>query len=93
QIAALQKANEDLHTQIKKNEGDIQAHSVQIASIMKTHEHGVLMTPTDKLIVDYVSKPTNRPDSNALKEKYPAIYKDVLKTSYSRKIKVTVQPI
>jgi len=93
QIAMLQTANDDLKNQIKKNEGDITAHSVQIAEMMRTHELGVLMTSVDKIIVNYVSKPTRRPDSKLLKEKYPVIYDEVLKTSYSRKIKVTVQPV
>ena len=93
QIAALQSANDDLQAQIKKNEGDIAAHSVRIAEAMKTHEHGILETAADKLLVTYVSKPTRRPDSRMLKEKYPVIYDEVLKTSYSRKLKVTVQSV
>ena len=92
-IAALQQANEDLQAQIKKNEGDITAHSVRIAELMKDHEHGVLETPADRLVVDYITKLTRRPDSKLLRDKYPAVYEDVLKPSSSRKIKVTVQPL
>ena len=61
--------------------------------VMKEHEHGVLETSSDKLLIDFVTKTTRRPDSKALKEKYPAIYTDVLKASESRKVKVSVQPI
>ena len=93
QIAALQQANEDLKSTIKKNEGDITAHSVRIAETMKTHEHGILTTPAGKLVVSYVSKPTTRPSSQLLKDNYPAVYEDVLKTTYSRKLLVTAQSI
>jgi predicted phage-related endonuclease len=93
QIAALQQENASLQEQIKKNEGDITAHSVQIAELMKDHEHGVLETPADRLIVDFVTKFTRRPDSKQLKDKYPAVYEEVLKASPSRKLKVTVQPV
>jgi putative phage-type endonuclease len=93
QIAALQGQNEDLQTQIKKNEGDITALGVQIAELMKDHEHGILTTSADRLIVDFVTKFTRRPDSKQLKDKYPAVYDEVLKASSSRKLKVTVQPV
>ena len=69
----------------------MQAHSVRIAEIMKEHEHGIYTTPSEKFLVDFVSKPTRRPNSKMLKDKYPAVYDDVLKTSLSRKIVVTVQ--
>ena len=93
QIALLQQNSAELQAQIKKNEGEITAHSVRIAEIMTDHEHGVLTTPSEKLVVDYITKITRRTDSSALKEKYPAIYDETLKASSSRKIKVTVQPI
>jgi putative phage-type endonuclease len=93
QIAALQVQNESLQAQIKKNEGDITALGVQIAELMKDHEHGILTTPADRLIVDFVTKYTRRPDSKQLKDKYPVVYEEVLKSSQSRKLKVTVQPI
>ena len=59
---------------------------------MQAHEHGVLSTTSDKLLIDFVTKTTKRPDSKRLKEKHPAVYADVLKTSESRKLKVTVAP-
>lgn len=60
---------------------------------MKEHEHGILETASDKLLIDFVTKTTRRADSRALKEKYPAVYADVLKSSDSRKVKVSVQPV
>ena len=66
---------------------------MRIAEVMKEHEHGILTTTTDKLLIDFVTKSTTRPDSKVLKEKYPTILPDVMKTSQSRKVKVSVQPI
>lgn len=60
---------------------------------MKEHEHGVLQTTTDKLLIDFVTRKTRRPDSKALKENYPTVYAEVLKTSESRKVKVSVLPV
>ena len=56
------------------------------------NERGVLETTSDKLLIDFATRITRRPDSKALKEKYPAVYAEVLKASESRKVKVTVQP-
>lgn len=47
----------------------------------------------DKLLIDFVTRTTRRPDSAKLKEKYPAAYADVLKTTQSRKVKVRVEPV
>lgn len=66
---------------------------MRIAEVMKNHEHGVLETSTDKLLIDFVTRTSKRPDSKALKEKYPTVYEEVLNTSSSRKVKVSVQPI
>ena len=60
---------------------------------MKEHEHGVLTTTRDKLLIDFATRTTRRPDSKALKEKYPAVYAEVLKTTESRKLKVFTQPV
>ena len=92
QIAILQGKVADCNAEIKKYEKEIEAHSVRIAEIMKQHEHGVLNTTKDKLLIDFVTRTTRRPDSKALKEKYPAAYADVLKTSESRKVKVRIEP-
>ena len=66
---------------------------MRIAELMKEHEHGILTTTSDKLLIDFVTKRTKRPDSKALKTRYPSVYDDVVKESLSRKVKVSVQPI
>ena len=92
-IALLQGKIADCNAEIKTYEKEIEAHSVRIAEVMKNHEHGVLETSTDKLLIDFVTRTSKRPDSKALKEKYPTVYEEVLNTSSSRKVKVSVQPI
>lgn len=92
-IALLQGKISDCYAEIKNYEKEIEAHSVRIAEVMKEHEHGVLQTTKDKLLIDFVTRTTKRPDSKALKEKYPLIYEEVLNASQSRKVKVSVQPI
>lgn len=92
-IALLQGKIADCNAEIRTYEKEIEAHSVRIAEVMKNHEHGVLETTTDKLLIDFVTRTSKRPDSKALKEKYPTVYDDVLSTSHSRKVKVSVQPI
>jgi len=92
-IVALQDENTSLKQKLKENEAKIDAHSVRIAELMKAHEHGVLTTTTDKLLVDFVTKVTRRVDSGYLKKEHPSIYEESLKASESRKIKVSVQPV
>lgn len=77
---------------LKENEAKIDAHSVRIAELMKAHEHGVLSTTTDTLLVDFVTRVTRRVDSGYLKKEHPSIYQAALKSSESRKVKVSVQP-
>lgn len=91
-IAMLQGELSTRNAEIKKLEKEIEAHSVRIAEAMKEHEHGVLTTTNDKLLIDFVTRKTHRPDSKALKEKYPSVYDEVLKTSESRKVKVRIEP-
>lgn len=91
-IAMLQGELTTRNAEIRKLEKEIEAHSVRIAEAMKEHEHGVLTTTSDKLLIDFVTRKTRRPDSKALKEKYPSVYDEVLKTSESRKIKVRIEP-
>lgn len=91
QIALLQSKISNCQNDIKNYEKEVEAHSVRIAEIMREHEHGVLNATTDKLLIDFVTKATRRPDSKALKEKYPAVDADVLKTSESRKLKVRIE--
>jgi len=59
---------------------------------MKAHEHGILTTATDKLLVDFATKTTRRVNSDYLKKNHPSIYQDALNISESRKVKVSVQP-
>ena len=93
QIALLQRKIKDCEAEKKLYEKEIEAHSVRIAEVMKDHEHGILTTTNDKLLIDFVTRTTKRPDSKALKSRYPSIYADVLNESTSRKVKVSVQPI
>lgn len=91
-IALLQGELTTRNAEIKKLEKEIEAHSVRIAEAMKEHEHGVLTTTSDRLLIDFVTRRTRRPDSKALKERYPSVYDEVLKTSESRKVKVRIEP-
>ena len=92
-IAALQEENAELKGAIKKNEEAIEAHSVRIAELMKEHEHGILTTTTDKLLVDFVTSTSRRVSSEYLKQNYPSIYEEARKPSKNRKVKVTIQPL
>lgn len=92
-IAALQVENAELKGAIKKNEEAIEAHSVRIAELMKEHEHGILTTTTDKLLVDFVTSTSRRVSSEYLKQNYPSIYEEARKPSKNRKVKVTIQPL
>ena len=92
-IAALQEENAQLKGAIKKNEEAIEAHSVRIAELMKNHEHGILTTTTDKLLVDFVTSTSRRVSSEYLKQNYPSIYEEARKPSKNRKVKVTIQPL
>lgn len=92
-IASLQAENVELKSAIKKNEEAIKAHSVRVAELMKNHEHGILTTTTDKLLVDFVTEVTKRVSSDYLKKEHPDIYQEALKASKSRKVKVTIQPV
>ena len=91
-IATLQADNAELNSTIKKNEEAITAHSVRIAELMKEHEHGILTTTNDKLLVDFVTKVTRRVNSDYLKREHPDIYQEALKATENRKVKVTIQP-
>ena len=92
-IAALQEENAQLKGAIKKNEEAIEAHSVRIAELMKEHEHGILTTTTDKLLVDFVTSTSRRVSSDYLKQNYPTIYEEARKPSKNRTVKVTIQPL
>lgn len=92
-IAELQTKISECNKTKKALESEIDARSVKIAELMKEHEHGILTTSEDKLLIDFVTRKRRMPDSKALKEKYPDVYNDVLKVSESRKLKVSVQPL
>lgn len=92
-ILDLQGKISDCRSEIKKYETEVEAHSARIAELMADHEHGVLETTTDKILIDFVSKKSNRTDTTALKKNYPKVYEDVVKTSESRSLKISVQPI
>ena len=89
-IAALQEDKADLDRRARENEKEVTALSVKIAEMMGTHEHGLLETPADKLLVEFITKSRRGVDSDLLKKSHPAVYESVLKTTQSRKIKVAV---
>ena len=92
-IAKLQDEVAEHNEEIKKCKKEIEAHSVRIAELMKNHEHGVLEATSDKILIDYVTKTSNRTDTTALKKNYPSVYSDVVKTSENRKLQVSVKPL
>ena len=92
QIALLQKSVADHTEEINKIREEIKAHSVRIAEIMKNHEHGVLTTSSDKLLIDFVSKTTRQTDIGALKKNYPTVYEAVRKNTTHRNLEVRIEP-
>jgi len=92
-IAKLQTENSEYQQAVKKNEKEILAHSVRIAELMQEHEHGVLETTTDKLLIDFATKTTRRVNSDLLKTNHPNVYMECLKASESRKVKVRIEKV
>jgi len=92
-IALLQNENSEYQKSINENEKEIDAHSVRIAELMEAHEHGVLESTDDKLLIDFVTKTTRRVNSDLLKKNHPDVYQECLKPSESRKIKVKIEPV
>lgn len=92
-IADLQDHNAKLAESMRKNEAEIDSHSVRLAEVMEKHEKGEYLTPSERFIINYKTRITRRPDSKALKEKYPIIFDEVLKASESRKIKVSKEAV
>lgn len=90
-IHALQEKISERREEIRKYEKEVEARSVRIAEIMKEHEHGVLETTNDKLLIDFVTKTSMRVSTDKLKKEYPKVYEDTRLPSTSRKIKVTVE--
>ncbi len=89
-IAQLQAENSRFDASIRKNDKEVTALSVQIAELMQDHEKGELILPTEKITVSYTTRVTRRPDSERLKTQYAAVYADVLKESFSRKVKASI---
>ncbi len=89
-IAELQSAKTESERRSRELEKEVTALSVKIAEIMGAHEHGILKTAVDKLVVEYITKSSRRVDSDLLKKEHPEVYEAVLKTSSSRKVKVAV---
>ena len=92
-ILNLQEKIAEWNDEIEKYNKEIEAHSVRIAELMKAHEHGVLETTSDKFLIDFVTKTSNRTDTSLLKKKYPTVYQDVIKKTESRKLKVSLQAV
>lgn len=90
-ILALQAQKEEYKKEIKKIDEEVEARGVRFAELMKNHEHGVLETTTDNILIDFVSKQSVRTDTKKLKKDYPTVYADVVRTSESRKLEVSVQ--
>lgn len=92
-ILTLQGQIAQCREDIKKYESEVEAHAARIAELMADHEHGVLETTADKILIDFVTRKSTRTDTTALKKKYPTVYADVAKASESRSLKFSVQPI
>ena len=92
-ILSLNGQIEDCKADIKKYETEVQAHAARIAEVMADHEHGVLETTGDKILIDFVTRTTNRTDTKKLKAEYPKVYGEVIKTSQSRSLKVRSEPV
>lgn len=67
-ILDLQGKISDCNSEIKKYESEVEAHSVRIAELMKNHEHGILTTTTDKILIDFATKKSKRTNTSALKK-------------------------
>ena len=93
ELVSTQKQIEEHKAEQKRLEKEAEAYSVRIAELMKDHEHGVLETTTDKYLIDFVTRKSNRTDTAALKKKYPEIYTEISKTTESRKLSVSRVPL
>lgn len=90
-IAQLQEELRELDGQKNLKEKEVEALSVRIAEAMKDHEHGVLETASERFQIDFVTKVKRLPDTEKLKRIYGGNYQDILRPSYSRKVKVSRQ--
>lgn len=78
-------------TEIKRLEKELDVHTVAIAELMAEHEHGILETTTDKILIDFVSKSRSGVDRKKLQTEYPSIYDEVKTVSSSRSLKVSIK--
>ena len=70
-------------------EKELDAHSVAIAELMAEHEHGILETTSDKILIDFVTKSRSGVDRKKLQSAYPEVYDEVKTVSKSRSLKVS----
>lgn len=89
-ILSLQDKMTEKKEELKKLNEELEAQSVRIAEVMKDHEHGVLETTADRILIDFVTRTSNRTDTAELKKRYPKVYKEIAVTTESRKLKVSV---
>ncbi len=92
-IAQLQGEITDLNELIKTKKEEVDARSVRVVEAMQEYDRGQLILEKDRILVENKTRTTKRPDSDLLKKQYKSVYDDVLKTTVSRSIKVTVEAI
>ncbi len=90
-IVSLNNAIGGHKSEIKRLEKELDVHSVAIAEMMAEHEHGVLETTADRILIDFVSKYRSGVDRKKLQAEYPDVYEDVKTVSTSRSLKVSVE--
>lgn len=91
-ILALQEQKKNCNAEIKIIEEEIKKHSVRIIEMMRDHEHGVLETTADRILIDFVTKQSTKTDKGKLQKLYPDVYKDVVNETESRTLKISVEP-
>ncbi len=89
-IISLNDAIGGYKSEIKRLEKELDVHSVAIAEMMAEHEHGVLETTEDRILIDFVSKSRSGIDRKKLQSVYPDVYEDVKTVSTSRSLKVSI---
>ena len=92
-IASLQEEIRAIDRRKRQIEKDVAAHAVQIAELMQKHAHGILEVQGKKFFIDYESKDKTAPDRKKLEADYPDIFKEVLKTTTSRNVKVRMESV
>lgn len=90
EIAKAQQKLKEYDEAKKALEERVNSLVIPISELMAAHEHAVLETTNDKLLIDFVTKTSKRVNSDLLKKTHPDVYQDVLKESNSRKLKVSI---